>query len=517
MKKHGKLLIILLAIIILAVVLILLINKDFKVVYKGEKVPSVTRSFYQSDFLGGQLSDGIRPTTYVIPWEQPDFIINTYGSIVNGDLLFDKNTDESYFGRIDNTQPAMLNSNYFDVGPMSIRVMFAWDYVVNYNVIPQVRQADTAEQLDSAEWVISPTCTTKQFFQYRLYIEDPNVTSFPLENLNLYFLTSRAQLVVHIVDSETEEPINVDSIDLGTETIWTETHSSAQMDTGLYSLDIYRSQVPDYVDILVKKTGYQDAIGSAEIVCCDKYDIALIFDVFVDLAKTPVVEPTPEPTISPTPEPTSEITPTPTPTPSSTIKYTPTSTTKDNSATLKSSKPISSTFKATTKSTTIAPTTSNDNQVTKPQIVRLNKYTQSEITKCLTSTCEDNNLLGFVQNEYITFTGTTSPNNIVKLHIYSDPIEVQTTSDSTGKWTYILTQELSPGTHYVEAETIDSNGTSSGLVKIANFNVTKENFDQDSSNKTNYIIAGIVAGIIVLIIALVLILAQSQKKKAGRV
>lgn len=63
----------------------------------------------------------------------------------------------------------------------------------------------------------------------------------------------------------------------------------------------------------------------------------------------------------------------------------------------------------------------------------------------------------FRQGETVRIGGITEPNATIKLYIFSDPIEAETSADENGVWEYNITG-LGVGNHRVEAEVVSQDG-----------------------------------------------------------
>lgn len=102
----------------------------------------------------------------------------------------------------------------------------------------------------------------------------------------------------------------------------------------------------------------------------------------------------------------------------------------------------------------------------------------------------------------ITLSGTTIPNGVVTLYIFSTPRQVTTTADAQGNWSYEVTS-LESGSHHVEAVVTDpATKLTSDRVTLATFSVarpatvaTTKTVDKKATPLWVWIVAGIgVAG-----------------------
>lgn len=101
------------------------------------------------------------------------------------------------------------------------------------------------------------------------------------------------------------------------------------------------------------------------------------------------------------------------------------------------------------------------------------------------------------EEKKLVFEGVGLPNSFVTLYIYSTPIIVTAQTDSSGKWTYELEEELENGEHQIYVATVDSTGkivarsnpilftksaeaASIGITGSINTTVTTQNFLQDN-------------------------------------
>ncbi len=79
----------------------------------------------------------------------------------------------------------------------------------------------------------------------------------------------------------------------------------------------------------------------------------------------------------------------------------------------------------------------------------------------------------FTQEEPVVLSGTTVPNGLIKLYIFSEPQEATVTADAEGNWGYTI-NNLEPGDHRVEAEVTDpSTNTTSDRQQVLAFQVAK--------------------------------------------
>lgn len=86
--------------------------------------------------------------------------------------------------------------------------------------------------------------------------------------------------------------------------------------------------------------------------------------------------------------------------------------------------------------------------------------------------------LAYALGEKITFSGKTTPNAKVHLYIHSNPREAEVTADTTGNWSYSIS-DLEAGDHSVYTVATDTaTGLSSEKQLLANFSVAKA---QDTS------------------------------------
>lgn len=75
--------------------------------------------------------------------------------------------------------------------------------------------------------------------------------------------------------------------------------------------------------------------------------------------------------------------------------------------------------------------------------------------------------------ESLILKGTTVPNGIVKLYIFSTPREVTVTADASGNWSYEV-KDLEAGSHHVEAEVTDpTTNKTSTRATLASFTVAE--------------------------------------------
>lgn len=84
----------------------------------------------------------------------------------------------------------------------------------------------------------------------------------------------------------------------------------------------------------------------------------------------------------------------------------------------------------------------------------------------------DTTKLTFKEDEPFTLKGTTVPNGVVKLFIFSTPREATVTADAQGNWSYVV-QDIEAGDHHVEVEVTDpTTQKTSARNTIATFTVT---------------------------------------------
>jgi len=128
---------------------------------------------------------------------------------------------------------------------------------------------------------------------------------------------------------------------------------------------------------------------------------------------------------------------------------------------------------------------------------------------------EDEATFSFAEDDTITFTGTTSPNSIVKITITSDPIIGITTSDSEGNWSYTVEEKLARGNHIIQVAvvdqelntTVESDPIEFTIVKAAKATTTTETFEETGFTTTTWII--VIAAVVIVVVLIVII---SKKK-----
>ena len=106
----------------------------------------------------------------------------------------------------------------------------------------------------------------------------------------------------------------------------------------------------------------------------------------------------------------------------------------------------------------------------------------------------------------LVLSGTTIPNGVVKLYIFSTPREATVTADASGKWTYTV-KGLETGSHHVEAEVTDpATQKTSSRATVATFKIRaaastpiQANSKEDKKNTTPWL--WIIGGIIILLLA----------------
>lgn len=109
------------------------------------------------------------------------------------------------------------------------------------------------------------------------------------------------------------------------------------------------------------------------------------------------------------------------------------------------------------------------------------------------------------ETKSFTIKGTTVPNGVVKLYIFSKPREASVTADAQGNWSYDVAG-LEPGAHHVEAEVTDPvTQKVSERKTLVNFKVAKATMatgqpSTAAATKASSL-PGIIAGIVVLVIA----------------
>lgn len=120
-------------------------------------------------------------------------------------------------------------------------------------------------------------------------------------------------------------------------------------------------------------------------------------------------------------------------------------------------------------------------------------------------------LISYHEGSPVVISGTTIPNGVVKLYIFSEPREASVTADDTGVWTYTV-EDLEPGDHRIEVEVTDpETGETSERTEVLAFQVAQideitnetqletveEELADDEDN--SYAILVIIAGLIVVV------------------
>jgi hypothetical protein len=186
----------------------------------------------------------------------------------------------------------------------------------------------------------------------------------------------------------------------------------------------------------------------------------------------------PTPTATPTPSPT----PTPTPTPSSATSSSKNATTTSNSS--------SATQLAISVTSIFDNIRDKDLQISGSSKLAL-------------------------ETQYPTFRGTTIPEGIVDIYIYSsDVIHGVTTANTAGAWEYKVTQPLSNGDHTVYATVTDPNGKVSTPSDKISFNVNATSPAASTTNTKNYTWWWVFGALgLIVLIAGALVLRNRKKER----
>lgn len=75
------------------------------------------------------------------------------------------------------------------------------------------------------------------------------------------------------------------------------------------------------------------------------------------------------------------------------------------------------------------------------------------------------------QGKPVPISGKAPANSSVLIFIFSKPVIAVVKTDSQGKWTYVIEQQLTPGAHTIYTTAIDAEGVVSPRVKLADFTV----------------------------------------------
>ncbi|OGL30442.1 hypothetical protein A3F37_01025 [Candidatus Saccharibacteria bacterium RIFCSPHIGHO2_12_FULL_41_12] len=182
--------------------------------------------------------------------------------------------------------------------------------------------------------------------------------------------------------------------------------------------------------------------------------------------------------------------------------------------------PSTTTNTSTSRPSSTTPSTTTTQQTeTKPldmTQVQINSQPLAKVKDTFTTT----------QDKPIVFTGTTIPNGIVTIYVYSQPKKFSVTADAQGKWTLSVIG-LPVGNHHAEAEVTDpTTKKTSSKIEILKFAVKEAEKTQDKVASTTaakrsngliklIIIVGVLGVGAVLATAYIFIKKKRQQSRAN--